>query len=181
MDIQKIFPALGVCLVLITTFGIFGNILSLYIWTKGQRCSKRQGAIYLCLLALADILVLCVPVLELTVLLLTNDIFLRHLHPILCKIFPISPYFCVQLSTWIVVTLTVEQTVAVCRPFQMRTSASKLRQYGIVTVVAIAAFLDNVPILVAANWEVEEYPMNVNNETNDLNKNSLSIVWSTGA
>ena len=181
MDIQKIFLSLGVCLVIITTFGIFGNILSLYIWTRGQRCSKRQGAVYLWLLALADTLVLCVPALELTIMLLRNDVFLRNLHPILCKIFPISPYFCVQLSSWIVVSLTVEQTVAVCRPFTMMTSSGKWRQYGIVIAIAIISFLDNIPILLDSNWQAEEYFMGGENTSDVVNNNSLSVLQPTGS
>ena len=178
MDIQKIFLILGVCLAFITTFGFFGNVLSFYIWTRGQRCSKRQGAVYLRLLALADTLVLCVPAMELTVMLLGHTILLRNSHPVLCKIFPISPYFCVQLSAWIVVSLTVEQTIAVCRPFKIKTSPSKWRQYGIVIIIAIVSFLDNIPVLLANNWSAQEDFLPAAN-TSDIVNNS-TVLTSAG-
>ena len=168
MDIQKVFLILGVCLTFIITFGLFGNVLSFYIWTRGQRCSKRQGAVYLRLLALADALVLCIPAMELTVMLLEHTILSRHLNPAFCKIFPFSPYFCVQLSVWIVVSLTVEQTIAVCRPFKMNTSPSKWRQYGIVIIIAIVSFLDNIPIWLKNNWSAQEDTLDVANNSTIL-------------
>ena len=158
---------LGICLVIIIVLGIFGNTLSFIIWTKGNRCSSRRGSIYLRLLALSDILVLCIPALELTVALLKPAFILRNLNLVFCKIFPVSPFFCVQLSTWIVICLTAEQTIAVCRPFQSMTSSSKWRHYGIVFIVTVVSFLDNIPHLLASNWDIQK---------NSLSKENVSDV-----
>ena len=157
MDTTTVWFILGLCLAVITLLGCIGNILSFLIWTKGKRCSGCQGAIYLRCLALSDTLVLCVPAMELTIALLEPTIVLRNLNPVFCKLVPISPYFCVQLSAWIVVSLTVEQTIAVCSPLKSMATSSKWRQYGIVIFVTLVSLLDNIPILVGFYWGIEEH------------------------
>ena len=171
MDNTTVWLVLGICLAVITVFGCVGNILSFLIWTKGKRCSNCQGAIYLRVLALSDTLVLCVPAMELTIALLEPTILLRNLNPVFCKIVPISPYFCVQLSAWIVVSLTVEQTIAVCSPLKSMTSSSKWRQYCIVIVITLVSFLDNVPLLIGFYWGVEKVALST---PSSLNRSSLS-------
>ena len=104
MDNTNTWLIVGICLVLIIFLGVFGNILSFLIWTNGKRCSNNRGAIYLRMLALSDIVVLCIPAMELTVSFLKPAYILRRMNVVFCKVFPISPYFCVQVSTWIVLT-----------------------------------------------------------------------------
>ena len=173
---------LGTCLVIIIVLGVFGNSLSLIIWTRGKRCSSNRGAIYLRLLALSDILVLCIPTLELTVALLKPALILRDLNPVFCKVFPISPFFCVQLSTWIVVCLTVEQTIVVCRPFKSMVRSSKWRQYGIILIVTIVSFLDNLPRFLASNWGDKSLTSSYEN-VSDLaaENNDIDSDMSTGS
>ena len=157
---------LGICLVIIIVLGVFGNTLSFIIWTKGKRCSSNRGAVYLRFLAISDILVLCIPTLELTIALLKPALILRDLNPVFCKVIPISPFFCVQLSTWIVVCLTVEQTSVVCRPFKSLARSSKWRQYGIILIVTIVSFLDNLPRFLASNWGVKSLAPSYENVSN---------------
>ena len=139
---------------LIIVLGVFGNILSFFIWTKGKRCSNNCGAIYLRMLALSDIAVLCIPAIELEVLFLNPALILRELNVVFCKIFPISVLFCVQISTWIVVCLTVEQTIVVCRPFDSLSRSGRWRHYRLVLIVTIVSFLDNLPIFFGYYWGV---------------------------
>ena len=176
MDTTTVWLILGICLAVITAFGCVGNILSFLIWTKGKRCSNCQGAIYLRLLALSDTLVLCVPAMELTIALLEPTVLLRNLNPVFCKIFPISPYFCVQLSAWIVVSLTVEQTVAVCRPLQSMTSSSKWRHYGIVMFITVVSFLDNIPLLIGFYWGKKEAPLSTKTPSNLISTSPSNIL-----
>ena len=134
--------------------GVFGNILSFLIWTKGKRCSNNRGAIYLRMLALSDIAVLCIPAMELAVSFLKPAYILRRINVVFCKVFPISPYCCVQISTWIVVCLTVEQTIVVCRPFHSLARSGRWRQYGLVLIITIVSFLDNLPAFFGNYWGV---------------------------
>ena len=161
MDETLVWTILGACLVVIIGLGCAGNVLSFLIWTKGKKCSKCQGAIYLRLLALSDILVLCIPAMELMIIMLDPTLLLRNLNQVFCEIFAASPYIFVQLSSWIVVSLTVEQTIAVCRPFStiFKTSWIKWRQYGIVLVIALTSLVDNIPVISGFYWGQEDDPL----------------------
>ena len=155
MQDESVHLILGICLVVIIIFGFVGNAVSFLVWTKGKRCKNCPGTVYLRFLAIADIIVLLIPALELTVYLLEPTIYLRDLNSVFCKIFPICPYFCVQMSTWIVVCLTMEQTVAICRPFQSIASCRKWRQYGLVVLIIAISFLDNIPVFLSFNWDLK--------------------------
>ena len=51
---------LGIILYIIVCFGVVGNIISFFIWTKGRRCKNSSGGIYLRALDFSDTLVLLI-------------------------------------------------------------------------------------------------------------------------
>ena len=146
------FRILGICLSIIILFGVIGNILSLFVWMIGKRCKNCPTAIYLRFLGLSDALVLSIPGLEMAIFLVDPSVILRNLNNVFCAIMAIAPYFCRQVSTWILVCLTVEQTIAVCRPLLSIASHRKWRQYGLVIFITVISFVDNLPISLAFSW-----------------------------
>lgn len=156
MGYDQVFLVVGICLAIISIFGIIGNVLSVLVWTIGKRCSNCPTAVYLRFLAVFDTLVLVIPAVELAVYLIEPTIVLRHLHTVFCKILPITPYLWKQASAWTLICLTIEQTMAVCRPLQSIASHSKWRQYGLVVLVTVISFFDNLIVSLAYNWELKE-------------------------
>jgi hypothetical protein len=129
--------ALGIIIVL----GVVGNILSFIIWSTGSRCSGMSCAHYFRLLALADLycLVICgiVVMLEIS----PADIALYNLSNFLCKFYPFSAHFGVQMSSWMVVGVTVERTLSIRYPMKFIHSRSKHRAVSVFIVIIIVAFL----------------------------------------
>ena len=150
------FLIVGTCLAVIIIFGVIGNVLSILVWTIGKRCSNCPTAVYLRFLAVFDTLVLAIPGVELAVYLIEPTIVLRHLNSVFCTILPITPYFWKQASTWTLICLTIEQTMAVCRPLKSIASHSKWRQYDLVLFVTVISFFDNLIVSLSYDWELKK-------------------------
>ena len=75
----------------------------------------------------------------------------------------------------------MEQIVAVCRPFTVMNSSGKWRQYGIIIVIAIISFSDNIPILLDSNWQTEEYFMSGENTSDVVTNKSAYAVQPPGS
>ena len=108
---------------------------------------------------------------------LDPTLLLRNLNPVFCEIFAASPYIFVQLSSWIVVSLTIEQTIAVCRPFNsiFKSSWVRWRQYGIVLVITLTSFLDNIPVFTGFCWGHEEGTLLVEDHSNKTSTSPATV------
>ena len=110
MDIQSLQFVSGIILFSIIILGIFGNLVSLYIWSKSQRFRTLPGAVYFIALAASDTLVLCLTALSHAVD-FTFDVNWWDLNVFSCKLFITNWHFSLLMSTYIVVCLTVERLI----------------------------------------------------------------------
>ena len=130
-------------------FGTAGNIISLITWRVGRRCKNFAGATYLTALALSDTCVLCTSGLKSSIELLFQ-INIWHLHEILCKLLHTTWHFFFLVSTWIIVSLTVERTIAVCQPLKTVSRSNKKREIIVVCIYAFVFLLINLPFTIGA-------------------------------
>ena len=149
MDDTEFKVLCGVILSLMVCFGIVGNVISLITWRVGRRCKNFPGATYLTALALSDTLVLCTSGIKSTIELIFQ-INIWHLNLAFCKVLHTTWHFFFLVSTWIIVSLTVERTVAVCQPLKSFGLWSKKRETIVVCVLTIFCFVVNLPFTVGA-------------------------------
>ena len=162
MDIKQFKFVCGVILFGIIIFGIFGNLVSLYIWSKGPRCRTLPGAVYFIALAASDTLVLCLTATYYAVD-FTFEVNLSDLSVFSCKLLNTTWHFTLLMSTYIVVCLTVERVIAICWPLQAaRWNSSKQRTGLVILVLFVVSFALNIP------WTVgnKVLPVNSSGQTN---------------
>ena len=135
---------LGVILHVIVILGIAGSITSFLTWTKGRRCSKFPGTTYLRALAISDSLVLCFSGLQFAIL-MTFNIDLRDLSDVTCKLYDAMGHFCALVSTWLVVSMTLQRTIAVCAPLKSASWNSKRRETIVICFLIAVFFGLNLP------------------------------------
>ena len=128
---------LGVTLVVIIIFGTVGNISSFLTWTIGRHCKNFPGTMFLRVLALSDTFMMCFPAVQFS-LILMFQLDLKNLHDVTCKLFDALGHFCALLSTWLVVSVTVHRTIAVCAPLK---SARLTGKHNEIVVIAVLTFL----------------------------------------
>ncbi|XP_067681288.1 mu-type opioid receptor-like [Haliotis asinina] len=104
-------------------FGTVGNILSMIVLTR-QAMRKSSMSIYLTCLAVADLLALYSGLLRQWII-YTFQIDLRELHPLVCKIYTWMLYVSLDLSAWILVSVTVERAVSVWLPHKVKVICTK--------------------------------------------------------
>ena len=97
--------------------GFAGNILSILIWTKGERCRGYQGGPYLVALAISDSCNLCFSGMVFAIEYLFK-FSLYDVNVVCCKLLRPAGFFFSLLSTWLIVFVTIERTIAVCKPFR---------------------------------------------------------------
>ena len=107
----------GIVLSVIIATGLAGNILSILIWTKGERCRAYQSAPYLIALAVSDSCNLCFSGLVFAIEYLFR-FSLYDVNVTCCKLLRPAGFFFSLLSTWLIVFVTIERTIAVCKPFR---------------------------------------------------------------
>ena len=128
----------GLILFFIIIFGIFGNTISFVVWTKGRRCRKQPGGIYLRALAVSDTLALCLSAIN-EAITLVSGFSPDNNNDFICRVDKIGKHFGLMVSTWIVVCFTLERTVAIFRPF----AHSHLISNKGTIILMIAVFLIN--------------------------------------
>ena len=146
----------GLILSLIICWGIFGNTLSFLVWTKGRRCKKLPGGIYLRALAISDNFALVAPALSLAVNLLSGYNPADEYNSI-CKVEIVSRHFGLLVSTWIIVWFTLERTIAIFRPASSVNLVSKKGTIFLMIVIFIVNFWLNFPFGVV--YGVTETPI----------------------
>ena len=163
----------GLVLTLIICWGIFGNTLSFLVWTKGRRCKKLPGGIYLRALAISDNLALVAPALSRAVSLLSGYTPADEYNAI-CKVEIFSRHFGLLVSTWIIVCFTLERTVAIFRPASSVNLISKKGAIALITVIFIIYFWLNFPFGVV--YGVTETPIMQHPGSDiDLSRGHLNI------
>ena len=162
---------LGVILHVIVILGIAGSITSFLTWTKGRRCSKFPGTAYLRVLAISDSLVLCFSGLQFAIL-MTFNIDLRDLSEVTCKLYDAMGHFCALVSTWLVVSMTLQRTIAVCAPLKSASWNSKRRETIVICFLIALFFGLNLPFGIDFRLdkiETETVMVNSTSSGNDTN------------
>ena len=139
----------GIILFIIVVFGAVGNLVSLVTWRTGRRCKKFAGATYLTALALSDTLVLCTSGLKSAIELIFG-VNIWHLHEILCKVLHTTWHLFFLISTWVIVSLTIERTIAVYQPLKASARQRKKREILVVSALTLVFLLLQLPFTVGA-------------------------------
>ena len=124
---------MGIIVVIFIITGTAGNLVSFLTWTMGTKSQKFTGTMYLRVLALSDTLVLYSSATEFAVFKLFK-IHLRDMNDIPCKLYDALGHFGALMSTWIIVSLTIQRTVAYCLPRKTDIWDSKGNEIIVITV-----------------------------------------------
>ena len=144
MDEKAANFCLGIILSFTTVFGVVGNIVSYFIWTKGRRCKKLPGGIYLRALAISDTIALCIPATSYAIKLLTQHD-PRKDNLFFCKLENVGRHFGLLVSSWVIVCFSIERTLAIFKQRKMATWSDKKRTVILMIGIFIASFLLNLP------------------------------------
>ena len=109
---QKIFVVIQV---LIVTLGFLGNMLILVVMCN-KKFHRSSTSIYLSVLAISDTLMLLAGPIVADIIPFWFGIDLRNLHISLCCIFKFLIFWTRHLSSWCLVSITVERMIAVLKP-----------------------------------------------------------------
>ena len=142
MDIFNICSGIVICIVICC--GMFGNALSFIVWTKGRRCKKLPGGIYLRALAVSDTVALGIPAVNLAVTLLTG-FGLKEEYNFVCKLEITGRHFGLLVSTWIIVCFTLERTLAIFRTATSIDLIGKKGTIALMIVIFVVNFFLNLP------------------------------------
>ena len=171
MDDNEFKLLCGVILFIMVLFGTVGNLVSLVTWRTGRRCKTFAGATYLTALALSDTLVLCTSGLK-SVIELIFGINIWHLHEVLCKVLHTTWHLFFLISTWVIVSLTIQRTIAVCQPMKMSARQRKKVEIMVVCMLSLVSFLLQLPFTFGARV----LSVIVRNETSISNTSINSII-----
>ena len=134
----------GILIFLIIGCGICGNVLSFLVWTKGRRCKKLPGGIYLRSLAVSDTIALLTPAFNEAVT-LVSPLSTKDENDFLCKLEMVGRHYGLMVSTWIIVSFTVERTVAIFRTTAATILLSKKGTITLMVVIFVVGFIMNLP------------------------------------
>ena len=136
--------ACGIILFLLVIFGVCGNSLSLLVWIKGRRCKKLPGSTYLRALAVSDTLALCIPVVN-DAINLVLSFSPRDESPLFCRVHVIGVHYGLMVSTWIIVSFTIERTIVIFRAEARNNLMSTKRTAFLMLTIFLVNFVLNVP------------------------------------
>lgn len=134
----------GLILFIIIIFGIVGNALSFLVWTKGRRCRKLPGGVYLRALAVSDTTALLIPALNEAVS-LVSQFNPKEDNDFCCKLEIVGRHFGLLVSSWIIVCFSVERTFVIFRPHLSTGLVSKTGTIIMMTVIFVVNFMLNLP------------------------------------
>lgn len=132
---------------ILIVFGIVGNIVSLVIWNRGKQSKKYVCATYFKLVAFSDICVLVVPG--------TYELF--RLYPVSYSITKYSDFVCKgvtfgrlffpQISTWLLVVLTVERLLSIVFSLKYHLGNARRRAYIAASTILALGLMLTSPLL----------------------------------
>ena len=173
MENKDFFKICGSVLSIIICLGLIGNFISLVTWRIGKRCRNLPGAMYLSALSLSDILVLGTAGIKYAIQLLFG-LNLWDLNIVSCTLFHTTWHLFFLVSSWIVVFLTLERTVAVSQPLQSTWRTSQKKELIVVCSLFTISLLINLPFTLgaamlpaAARERVNVTSGEVRNDSND--------------
>ena len=170
----------GILFFLIIGCGICGNVLSFMVWTKGRRCKKLPGGIHLRALAVSDTIALLIPAFN-EAITLVSAVNTKEENDFLCKLEVFGRHYGLMVSSWIIVTFTIERTVAIFRPGATSNLVSKNGTIALMTIIFVASFIMNIPYGIV--YEIKQtsvtklpvtdtsYPLDLN-QSEDMETNS---------
>nr|CDJ92216.1 7TM GPCR domain containing protein [Haemonchus contortus] len=125
-------------MIVLCLFGVVGNSLSLYIYTR-PAFRKRSINILLSALSAADlsVCVLSIPVFSSSHLQLFLPISERTIAVFMFYAYPITVMF-QSMSVWLLVSITVDRYLAMCHPFEVGSYCTRSR--ALMTVLLIVVF-----------------------------------------
>ena len=151
----------GLVLTVIIVFGTIGNILSTVVWTRGHKCKKLPGATYLTAIAISDTLALWLSAFPFAFN-FTFAINLFDTSYVVCKLLHTTKHFNKLTSVWIIVSLTVTRTLAVCKPLKSLQWTNERTSAIVIGIIVTLAAIANIPwtigatIIVDGNENAEE-------------------------
>ena len=157
---------------IIIIFGSIGNTLSFIVWTKGRRCKKLPGGIYLRALAVSDTTALLIPAMN-EAISLVSTFNPKHEISFFCKLEIVGRHFGLLVSSWIIVYFTVERTIAIFRPSLATGLVGKTATITLMATIFIVNFMLNFPFGVVYDI-VEKTTTKSNGWTPDTN-NSMQL------
>ena len=134
----------GVLIFLIIGCGLCGNVLSFIVWTKGRRCKKLPGGIHPRALAVSDTVALLIPAFN-EAITLVSSLNTKEENNFLCRLEIFGRHYGLMMSSWIIVTFTIERTVAIFRPAGTSNLVSKNGTIALMTIIFVVSFIMNIP------------------------------------
>ena len=134
----------GLIIFLIICCGICGNVLSFIVWTKGRRCKKLPGGIYLRALTVSDTIALCIPAMN-EAISLVSSVNPKLENDFLCKLEIVGRHFGLMVSSWIIVSFTLDRTVAIFRPATPKKLISTKGTIALMVIIFLVNFVLNLP------------------------------------
>ena len=134
----------GILIFLIIGCGIFGNVLSFLVWTKGPRCKMLPGGVHLRALAVSDTIALLIPAFN-EAITLVSPLSTKDENDFLCKIEMVGRHYGLMVSTWIVVSFTLERTVAIFKTTVTTNLDSKKGVIALMIFIFVVGFIMNLP------------------------------------
>lgn len=138
--------------------GTFGNIFSFVILRKSMM--RVSTYFYLAILALADLMVLCLGLLRLWVGDITG-VDIRNQNNWICKFTIFIGYTTSDFSVWLIVAVTVERYIAVCHPLKASILCSVQRARAITLSIFLILLATNSHFL----WTVHVSDTYLNEST----------------
>ena len=135
---------IGLLLLLIIVLGIAGNGLSMLVWLKGRRCRNLPCAVFLRALAVSDTFALCIPALNEAVGLITGK-YPHHHYNFICKVEVVWRHFGLLVSSWIIVSFTLERTISIYRPTAQQFWHNNRNSIMLVSSIFAISFFMNLP------------------------------------
>lgn len=139
---------------IIIILGTFGNIMSFIILSRKQM-RKHSTYTYLAVLSITDLFVLCVGLLKIWVEEFTGYS-IQAQHDWSCRTFVVLLYTASDYSVWLIIAVTVERWIAVCRPLKAPSLCNQRK--AVKTIVAILIILMAINLHFLWTLGVKSYP-----------------------
>ncbi|XP_033097838.1 somatostatin receptor type 4-like [Anneissia japonica] len=147
----------GVITPIIVSIGIIGNIITILVLSKTPRMQTSVN-VYLTSLAVADMLFLIMAPVISWQSLVNSDVIDMYDHPktnaIFCKFNNFIIEVTYQMAYLMILCISVERYLAICRPLKYRTYGTRLRAIKICLAVWVVVLIYQSRILITMTWTV---------------------------